>query len=282
MSPVFQPVSFEEAAQLLAEHGPDARAIAGGTDTITRLQDGMAPPAVWVDLSRIGGAARSIELRDGALWLGALVDFESMASSTLVKDALPALHQAASVMGSIQIRARGTLGGNLCNASPAGDSIPPLMVGDADLVLVSAGGTRTLPLEEFFLGPGKTALQPGELVAAVRCPVVPGTVSAFARVGARAHHVITKASAALACRVVDGALLDVRFALGAVGPTVFRATRVEAILEGQVPSAELIERAGDASAYSAQPIDDVRSTVVYRRDACRNLVGILFQQTGLS
>jgi CO/xanthine dehydrogenase FAD-binding subunit len=278
---VLRPTSFAEAAALLAEHGPAARPIAGGTDTLTRLDAGAKPPAVWVDLSALR-EGRAIELRGDTLHLGALVSFEAMAASAELAQALPALHQAASIMGSLQIRSRGTLGGNLCNASPAGDAIPPLVVAEAELRLVTASAERWLPIGEFLLGPGRSALQPGELVAGVRAPVVPGTVSAFVRVGARAHHVITKASAAMACRVEGGVLRDLRFALGAVAPTVVRAPRVEAILEGQAPTAALLARAAEAAAFTAQPIDDVRSTVAYRREACRQLVGILMEKLGLA
>ncbi len=277
---VLRPDSFDAAAALLAAHGADARLIAGGTDTLTRLDAGAPPPAHWVDLSGVA-EGRAIAVEDGVLHIGALVSFEDMAGSAVLADALPALHQAANIMGSLQIRTRGTLGGNLCNASPAGDAIPALLVAGAEVSLLSSAGVRWLPIADFLLGPGRTALGPGELLSGVRCAVVPGTVSAFQRVGARAHHVITKASAAFACRIEDGAMVDVRFALGAVAPTVIRATSVEVLLEGQAPSAALVERAAEASAAAARPIDDVRSTVAYRREACRQLVGIVMAKAGV-
>ena len=280
MSRVLRPTTFRAAAAMLADGGPDARPIAGGTDTLTRLDAGAEPPDRWVDLSGLR-EGRELELVDGVLRIGALVTFEAMAGSELLAASLPALHQAANIMGSLQIRTRGTLGGNLCNASPAGDAIPPLVVAGAELRSVHASGERWLPIGKFLLGPGGTALAPGELLAGVRCPVVPGTVSAFVRVGARAHHVITKASAAIACRLEHGRLRDVRFALGSVAPTVIRAPEVEAILEGQVPSSDLVARAAAASAATARPIDDVRSTATYRRQVCGELVGILFSELGL-
>ncbi len=280
MSRVQRPTSFSEAVAMLAAHGPGARPIAGGTDTLTRLDAGAAPPAMWVDLSAVT-EGRAITLVGDELRLGALVSFDAMAGSHELAQALPALHQAANIMGSLQIRTRGTLGGNLCNASPAGDAIPPLVVAGALVDLLGPDGARSLPIGDFLLGPGRTALKPAELLVAVRVPVRSCTRSAFVRVGARAHHVITKASAALAFRLVDGRLCDVRFALGAVAPTVIRAPAVEAILEGQPVSTELILRASQASADSARPIDDVRSTVAYRREACRQLVGILFSELGL-
>jgi CO/xanthine dehydrogenase FAD-binding subunit len=277
---VHRPQSFAEAAVLLAEHGPDVRPIAGGTDTLTRLNAGAKPPAHWVDLGAVT-EGREILVDDDQLHIGALVSFEELAGSALLADALSALHQAANIMGSLQIRLRGTLGGNLCNASPAGDAIPPLLVAGAEVSLMSVGGVRWLPLDAFLLGPGRTALEPGELLTGVRCPLAPGTLSAFVRVGARAHHVITKASAAIACRLEEGAMVDVRFALGAVAPTVIRAPGVEAILEGRAPTAGLVSRAADAAAETARPIDDVRSTVAYRREACRQLVGIVMEKAGL-
>jgi CO/xanthine dehydrogenase FAD-binding subunit len=277
---VLRPTSFAAAAALLAQHGPAARPIAGGTDTLTRLDAGATPPEVWVDLSSVQ-QGRDITLRGDSLHIGALVSFEAMAGSAVLAQALPALHHAANIMGSLQVRTRGTLGGNLCNASPAGDAIPPLVVAGAELQLVSVAGERWLPLTAFLLGPGQTALQLGEVVAGVRCPVVPGSVSAFVRVGARAHHVITKASAAVACRLDQGVLRDVRFALGAVAPTVIRAPQVEGILEGQRLTLAVLAQAGEASAAAARPIDDLRSTAAYRREACRQLVGIVMERAGL-
>lgn len=275
---ILRPATFEEAARLLGELSPGARPLAGGTDLVPRLCDGRPAPEHWVDLSRIGGEARAVRLVGGRLAIGALVDFETLSRSALLGQVLPALRRAAGLMGSAQIRCRATLGGNLCNASPAGDAIPPLLVADAAVRLLSGRGERTLPLASFLLGPGATALAPGELLVGIEVPVVPDLRSAFERVGARAHHVITKASAALACRVQDGRLLDVRLALGAVAPTVVRAPAAEAALEGRAPDPQAIARAGEAAAAAARPIDDVRSTAAYRREACRALVGMLVEE----
>ncbi len=280
MSRILRPASFSQAVAMLAEHGQAARPIAGGTDTLTRLNAGAAPPSLWVDLSAVR-QGRDIRVQDGALRIGALVSFQDMAGSAALAAALPALHQAANIMGSLQIRTRGTLGGNLCNASPAGDAIPPLVVADALVELLGSTGSRMLSIQDFLLGPGQTARRPDELLVAVHCAVVPGTVSAFVRVGARAHHVITKASAAMACRVDRGILRDVRFALGSVGPTVIRAPRVEALLEGHTPTAQRVAQAALASAAAARPIDDVRSTAAYRREVCGELVGIMLEKLGL-
>ena len=278
MSAVLRPASWMEAAHLLGQAGPGARPLAGGTDTLTRIRAGSEPPATWIDLTRIGGAAREILVQDGQVTLGALVSFRAIADSEEVARSLPALWQAASVMGSRQIRARGTIGGNLCNASPAGDAIPHLIVGAAQARLLSPRGERWLPVEQLFLGPGSTCLQPDELLTTLRYPVVDGARSAYRRLGARAQHVISKVSAALACRLEQGRLHDVRFALGAVAPIPLRAPGVEAVLEGQRPEPEVLTRAGEAAAQSASPIDDVRSTAVYRRRMCARLVGMLVEE----
>jgi CO/xanthine dehydrogenase FAD-binding subunit len=252
--------------------------VAGGTDTLTRLADGRPAPEHWVDLSGVRGDARALAEADGTLEIGSLTTFETIARSALVARVLPPLHQAAEVMGSIQIRSRGTLGGNLANASPAGDSIPPLLVAGARLRLLSAAGERSLSIEEFFLGPGRTALVPGELIAAALVPVVPGRRGAFARIGARAHHVITEASGALSCRVEEGRLREVRLALGAVAPTAIRVQGAEANLEGQLPTRDVLASAGDAAAAAARPIDDVRASAAYRLAVCRALPGMLVER----
>ncbi len=279
---LFRPGSLTEAAEVLRAEGPEARLIAGGTDALVQLRGRFSPPSAWVDLSRVGGAPREIS-RDGSrVRIGALVSMFDLAHSPLIAETLHALSYAASDIGSRQIQVRATLGGNLCNASPAGDSIPPLMVADAQVEILGTDGSRELPLEEFFTGPGRTALAPDEVLAAVSYPVLEGGHSAFAVADNLAHHDISKVSAALRCRVAEGCLRDVRVALGAVAPTVIRAREVEALLEGGVPEVDLALKAGEAAKAAARPIDDIRSTAAYRSELSGRLVDWLVRGVGVT
>lgn len=276
MSEILHPSTLVEAARLLRER-PGARLLAGGTDALLQVRKRPPAPPAWVDLGRVGGDARAIRVTSGVIHLGALVTFDDLAGDPAVRRFLTALHQAASVMGSRQIRARGTLGGNLAHASPAGDSIPPLLVAEARVLLLSASGTREVPLDAFFRGPGATVLAPDEILAGVVAPADDGRTSGFHRVGSRVHHVITKVSLALSFRRDGDVLRDVRVALGAVAPTVFRARGAEAALEGRVPTPDRIREAGEAAAAEARPIDDVRSTRAYRAAVCAELVGVVLE-----
>ncbi len=277
---LFRPGSFAEAVEVLAAQGPTARLLAGGTDALVQLRDRADLPSAWIDLTGIQGSAREITRVGDRVRLGALVDMFSLSRSSLVQETLGALIIAASDIGSRQIQVRATLGGNLCNASPAGDSIPPLLVADARVELLGPGGTRELPLEDFFVGPGRTVLADDEVLTAVSYAVVEGSHSAFVVADDLAHHDISKVSVALRCRFVDGALRDVRVALGAVAPVVFRTTAVEAVLEGRRPDSELAREAAEAARAVVRPIDDIRSTVAYRTAMSGRLVERLVIEAG--
>ncbi len=269
--------SLEEAAGVLADHAPGACVVAGGTDLVVRRRRGGDVPDVWVDISSVRGPAREIRREHGEVVIGALATFDTLAGSSVIRDTLPALSQAANLMGSIQIRSRATLGGNIGNASPAGDSLPPLIVGDAVAHVLSIRGRRTVPLDQMFLGPGKTALAPDEIVEAVSYPIVPGAWSGFRRVGARAAHDISKVSAALRATVENRRLVSVRVALGAVAPVPLRVPDLEAMMEGRTLNGALMDVVGLAAARAARPISDVRSTAEYRADMCSEIVVSLLE-----
>jgi CO/xanthine dehydrogenase FAD-binding subunit len=286
MSTVLRPLSFAEAVSMLAGLGPGAVVVAGATDLLVKIRKGRPPPETIVDLSRVtDDGARSIAIdADGTLVrAGALVDFSTLAASRLVADTLPALQQAASIMGSLQIRSRGTLAGNVANASPGGDALPPLIVGLARAILLSPEGIREVPVEGLFVGPGRTSLRQHEIIVALSWPVIPRRKSAFERVGDRAWHVITKASAAVAVNFDDdGRVTAARVALGAVAPVPMRARLTEELLEGSFLTEETLVAAGGRAASEARAIDDLRSTAAYRREICRVLVPRLLArlQTG--
>jgi CO/xanthine dehydrogenase FAD-binding subunit len=179
---------------------------------------------------------------------------------------------AARLVGSPQIRNRGTLGGNLANASPAGDSIPPLYVLDARVVLASADGTRAVPVAEFFTGPGQSLRAQHEIITAVELPVNGKRRSVFMRLGQRQALAISKVSIAVSLVLADETVRDVRIALGAVAPTVVRARRAEDALHGHRLENSVITAACAAAEADASPISDLRSNAGYRRAMCRELL----------
>jgi len=211
-----RPASLEEAVALLAEHGPDARVLAGGTDLIIRLRDGSARPRLVVDVKGVPELAPGIRAgSDGALVIGATTVMTDIAADPLVRRNAPALAEAAAVVGSVQIRNRATLAGNICNASPAADTAPALLVHDATVVAIGPGGTRRIPLDEFFVRSGVTTLARGEIVTAIEIPAPASRItSAHQRRTRRRGHDL--ASVTLCCGVDDAGVTRVAF--GSVGP----------------------------------------------------------------
>ncbi len=269
---VLLPRTLDEA---LAMKGatPAAIPIAGGTDLMVDLNFDRRRPAVILDLGRLA-ELKTWQRENGTFFLGAGVTYSRIVSGL---PNFPPLVQASRTVGSPQIRNRGTVGGNLGTASPAGDALPVLAAYDADVVLRSAGGaTRALPWHQFTVGPKKTALAPDELILGARWKVVRGPGS-FSKVGTRNAMVIAIASL---CLVVDEDARRVRVALGSVGPTILRAPDAEQFAAQAMQSAEVwddpraplpgevLEEFGGRVAAAARPIDDVRGTAAYRRHAC--------------
>jgi len=211
-----RPDTLADAVALLAERGPDARVLAGGTDLIIRLRDGSVRPALVVDVKRVSELAPGIRVDDaGTLVIGATTTMTELAAHPLVRRDVAALSEAAAVVGSVQIRNRATLGGNLCNASPAADTAPSLLVHGAVVVAAGPGGFRRIVLDDFFIRSGVTTLAPGELMVAVEIPpAVSRIASAHQRRTRRRGHDL--ASVTLACGV--DASGTTRIAYGSVGP----------------------------------------------------------------
>ncbi len=269
------PRTLDEALELKAAH-PDAVPIAGGTDLMVELNFDDARPEIVIDVSRLP-ELREWRREDGHLFVGAGLTY------TRCLRELPemrALAQASRSVGSPQIRNRGTIGGNLGTASPAGDALPVIAAHEGEVVVAAAGGrTRSIPWDGFLVGPKRNALAPGELILGARWPVSAGPQS-FSKVGTRNAMVIAVASL---CLVMDQDAREVRVALGSVGPTVLRAREAEAFARDAFsrggawddPAAPLpredVEGFAERVAAAASPIDDVRGTAVYRRHACRVL-----------
>ncbi|MDR7484459.1 MAG: FAD binding domain-containing protein [Armatimonadota bacterium] len=269
---VLLPRTLDEALAMKADR-PEAVPIAGGTDLMVELNFGRRRPAALMDVTRIP-QLRGWRRDDGTFFLSAGVTY-----SRIIRDLgeFAPLVQASRSVGSPQIRNRGTIGGNLGTASPAGDALPVLAAYDAEVLLVRSGGRiRSVPWDRFMVGPKQTTLAPDELILGVRWRVVRGPGS-FSKIGPRNAMVIAVASL---CLVLDEDRREVRVALGSVGPTILRAPEAEAYAAEALadagawddPAAVLSPRAlqefGERVAASARPIDDVRGTAAYRRHAC--------------
>ena len=271
------PTRLEQALAALGEPG-GATVLAGGTDLMPQSKAGRVKPArTLLNIRRVAGLD-AIELSDGALRLGTLTTVAVLLEHALVRQHAPLLVIAADKFASDQIRNVATLGGNLCNASPAGDLLTPLLALDAEVELVSLAAdgtvaTRWLPLAEFFTGPGRTRREANELLTAVRMPIAPARQLAhFYKGGTRPALDISTISIAFAARRDDaGRLHEVRVALGAVAPTPIRARRTEALLEGQALDADLVEKAATCAAEESTPIDDVRASAWYRKELMHNM-----------
>ncbi len=279
MSRVHLPRTLAEAQALLRDI-PGAAAMAGGTDLLPRRRAGLLAPEDIVCLERVE-ELRGVELQGDSLRVGATTTFAELLASPVVARRAPLLARAAASLGSPLIRNSATIGGNVCTASPAGDSLPPLHALGASVVLDSRQGRREVPIEAFVLGPGRTDLRPGELLIELRLPETRLTVQHFEKVGQRRALAISIASLAAALRLSPGGRVEeARLAWGSVGPTVVRCAEAEAALQGRRLTRTSL---GDAAALvreAVRPIDDLRASAWYRRTVAGNLLFRLLEPTG--
>ena len=278
--PVSSPRVLAEAYAILGA-GP-ARPIAGGTDLMVALTGELGePPERVVDLWRLD-ELRGIALDGDAVTLGALTTYTDIRRSSVCHEHLPVLVEAAATIGAAQIQNRGTLGGNIANASPAGDTLPVLLAADASFVLGSARGERVVVARDFWTAYRRTAMAQDELLLRIRIPLLAGRELRFRKVGTRRAQSISKVVMALGWR--DGGpaapWTDVRLALGSVAPTPIRAALTEAAIEGRPPTPETADRAAEALATELHPIDDVRSTAEYRRLVAARVLHRLIREAG--
>jgi xanthine dehydrogenase FAD-binding subunit len=266
--------SVDHTLEILSEH-PGATLVAGATDFIPLVRAGRWRTDLAVDISRLE-ELRYIRSVDGGLEIGALTTHADLVRSPLVQERASVLAEAAGQVGGPQIQARATLGGNICTASPAADTVPALLVLDAVLLLAGHDGRRRLPLAEYLTGPGQTAGHPGEILQAVHIPPAPkGAGMAFEKLGKRKALIISIVNAG-ALLVVEGRppgatgtgrILEARLALGAVAPTVVRCIAAEEFLIGQEAKEATFGAAAGKAQQAIQPIGDVRASAVYRRVA---------------
>jgi aerobic carbon-monoxide dehydrogenase medium subunit len=257
------PTSVAGALHILGAD-PDARILAGGTDLLVQYHAGVRRPSVFVDVKRIPEMMR-IEIGADAVAIGAAVAAVDICAHPVLRELWPGLVEAVHLIGSTQIQGRGSIGGNLCNGSPAADSTCALMVNRAVAVIAGPGGERTLPVDAFVVAPGKTALQPGELLVAVRLPI-PAPHTADLRLIPRSEMDIAVASAAVSVTLdASGVCTSARVAIGAVAPTARLVPDAADALTGSTLDDTPLRAAADAASAAARPIDDKRGTASYRR-----------------
>lgn len=270
---VHTPTTLREATEHLAEN-PDAHLLTGGTDLMVEVNFNHRRPETVVSLRRVKELTEwHIDSSTGRVFIGAGVPYADMEHGELAA-ALPALAEAARTVGSPQIRAAGTLGGNLGTCSPAGDSLPVLAAMEAEIRLASVDGERSLPFADFMTGPKRNAKRPDEIITGVTMPIARGW-QGYAKVGVRNAMVISVASACLALEPGSP-----RLALGSVGPVIIRCRGAEAWLSDRLDEAGSIDTAtfGSMAANESRPIDDHRSTAAYRRHAISVLATRLLER----
>ena len=263
---LLEPKSVREALRMLGDE-PTLTPLAGCTDVYVNLNFGTLARTRFLNLWGLG-ELRRIQVQAGALSIGALATYAQVQRSAVVRRRVPMLAAASREVGGVQIQNRGTIGGNVANASPAGDTLPVLAAAEATVVLGSVGGTRRVPFAEFSTGYRRTAIRPGELILSFEIPRLEGA-QWFRKVGTRAAQAISK--------VVFAGVASPRprIAIGSVAPTVLRLPRTEQVLA----SGGSIEEAKQVLLSEIQPIDDVRSTAAYRRAVSANLLEKFWRET---
>jgi carbon-monoxide dehydrogenase medium subunit len=267
----FDPKTVGEAVSLLQQHAGKVKVLAGGTDLFLRMRHRALMPDVVVDVKRIPELAQLSYADAEGLRLGSTVTHTAVAENAAVRQHYGALACAASWVGSLQTRHRGTVVGNLCNASPAADTAPALVAYRAIVDIAGPNGNRDVPIDSFFEGPGRTALGPGEMVTGLRLPPQGPHGWGFLR-RTRTAIDIALVSACAVIRVDKGVCTDVSLSLGAVGPTPLRVAQAEALLRGQRPTAALVTGTARSAAAEARPISDVRCSAAYRKDMAEVLL----------
>ena len=269
-----RPLSIESAIGLLAANG--ARLLAGGTDLVPQLREGRRDAAHVVDIKQIGDLRRIEAQPDGGVVIGAAASAASIAHHPHVGRTFPAVASACRLIGSWQIQSRASLGGNVCNAAPSADGVPPLICYTATVRVASRQGQRDVALESLFAGPGKTTLAPGEMLVSLHLPAsMPRSAAAYLRFTPRREMDIAIAGVGVWVQLdATGRCAAARIALASVAPTPIRAAASEQALIGQAPSKAVVDNAARLAAEACAPISDTRGSADYRR----HLVAVLTQR----
>jgi CO/xanthine dehydrogenase FAD-binding subunit len=269
------PSSVDEALRVLRERGPEAKLLAGGTDLLPQLKNGLLKPACVVDLSGVA-RVRAMQADARALRVGAAVPARVIERDATARATYTSLAESAALVGSVQVRNLATVGGNLCNAAPSADMAPPLLALDAEAVIAGSKGERRVPIADFFTGVRRTVLAPDEILLELVVPA-PGPRSGgqYLRHTPRRELDIAVVGVASQLTLSDGVCAKARIALAAVAPVPLRARAAEQALEGKPVTPEAIERAAELAVGAAKPISDQRGSAEYRR----HLVRVLTRRT---
>ncbi|WP_425805622.1 FAD binding domain-containing protein [Desulfitobacterium sp. Sab5] len=269
----FRPNSLEETFELMMEN-PGYCLLAGGTDVMVKLKENIIHPSVIVDLGALD-ILKGIKAEGSKITIGALTTHTQLSESDVIKKYAPALAKAAGLVGSPQIRNNGTVGGNMGNASPAADTVPALIAYDAIITIANMTGSREILLKDLFKGPGRTQLEPGELITKISFVAQKDNQSSsFEKLGKRKALAISVVNAAVFIEVhpITKIVTKARFALGSVAATSIRVPAGEEHLAGNVISDKLLLEVADVVSNAINPIDDVRSTAAYRKEIAGTLI----------
>lgn len=272
------PANLADTLQLLSVEPGVWRPFAGGTDLMVLLEAGKLAHKRFVSLWRLP-ELRGIEGKDSHVTIGAMTTYSEIQQNKVLQAEFPMLCEAANLTGAVAIQNRGTLGGNIANASPAADSLPALLVYEAELELISLSGTRHVPCNDFHTGYKTTVMREDELIRAIRLPrTTAGWHQHLRKVGTRKAQAISKVCIAAMAQVESNIIRDIRIAFGSVAPTPIRVWKTEAALKGQRIDLTTIETGRTVLLNELKPIDDVRSTAEYRATVAANLIAEFFNQ----
>lgn len=270
---VITPNSVLECLEILAKNEGQYRLIAGGTDAVVRMKDGKWRPSVWINIKDIHSLS-FIKQVENEIHIGPLTTHTELIRSALLREQADVIVEAARQVGATQIQNMGTIGGNMGTASPAGDLIPPLYVLSARIELSSLKGRRVIPIEEFFIGPGKTMMLPNEMITnIIITPQKENEIGIFEKLGPRKAQAISIVNMACSIQMdTNRKCVGGKIAFGSVAPTVIRAKKCESMLTLADLDEDMIENIGEIAWKEVMPITDIRASAVYRRDMAKALL----------
>lgn len=271
----YSPTSLVQAAQLVADSRLPARFFAGGTDIMIQMMGEKTAQTRLISLKNIDSLKEISRNRDGEIFIGAMVSHAELARNPMIKKYLPALAQASGMVGSPSIRNMGTIGGNICNASPSADTAPPLMAYEAEILVWRSGGEKRAQIEDFFRGPSENILEKGDILRGFFLRPEPEKIACYEKLGIRKALEIGIVNVCVAMSIDGGGRCQrLKIALGSVAPTPMRAKEAEKILEGKKISRDLVSQVIETTVGEARPISDIRASAEYRR----YMVGVLVEE----